>query len=199
MVIGATGTIGSAVSALLRKRHDVIQVGHRHGEHQVDLASDASIKALFESISAIDAVICTAGSAKFAGFDELQDADYQLGLRNKLMGQVNVVRIGRHRLKENGSLTLTSGVLGQEPMKGSVSISMVNAALEGFVRAAALELSRGIRVNAVSPPWVTETLQALGMDAGHGMPAAQAAQAYLASVEGTMTGYILDPRKPLSP
>ncbi len=127
--------------------------------------------------------------------DELKDEDYQVGLSSKLMGQVNLVRIGRQFINDRGSFTLTSGVLSQEPMKGSASISMVNAGIEGFVRAAALELPRGIRVNVVSPPWVTETLIALKMDPSLGMPAMTVAQAYLASVEGAATGQTIDPRK----
>ena len=99
------------------------------------------------------------------------------------------------RAPEHGYGGGSSGVLSREPIKGSASISMVNAGLEGFVRAAVLELPRGIRVNVVSPPWVTETLIARKMDPAVGMPAASVAQAYLASVDGTMTGQTLDPRK----
>lgn len=194
IVVGATGTIGSAVVAALTTRHEVVTVGHKGGAFQVDLASPDSISQLFRAIGAFDALVSAAGVAKFASFDELGDADYQIGLSNKLMGQVNLVRIGRQLINDRGSFTLTSGVLSQEPMQGSASISMVNAGLEGFVRAAALELSRGIRLNAVSPPWVTETLIALKMDPALGMPASAVAQAYLASVEGTMTGQIIDPR-----
>jgi NAD(P)-dependent dehydrogenase (short-subunit alcohol dehydrogenase family) len=111
------------------------------------------------------------------------------------MGQTNLVRIGKPFVTNQGSFTLTSGVLSQEPIKGSASISMVNAGLEGFVRAAAIELPRGLRVNVVSPPWVTETLIARGMDPSIGLPADRVAQAYLVSVEGTMTGQVLDPRR----
>lgn len=195
IVVGATGTIGSAVVAALSTRYDVVEVGHKGGAIRVDLASPDSITQLFRTIGAFDALVSTAGVAKFASFDALQDADYQVGLSNKLMGQVNLVRIGRQFINDRGSFTLTSGVLSQEPMKGSASISMVNAGIEGFVRAAALELPRGIRVNVVSPPWVTETLIARKMDPSLGMPAATVAQAYLASVEGTATGQTFDPRK----
>ena len=111
------------------------------------------------------------------------------------MGQVNLVLIGRQFITDRGSFTLTSGVLSQEPMKGSTSISMVNAGIEGFVRAAALELPQGIRINAVCPPWVRETLLALRMDPSLGMPAATVARAYLTSAEGKETGQIIDPRK----
>jgi NAD(P)-dependent dehydrogenase (short-subunit alcohol dehydrogenase family) len=194
VIVGATGTIGTAVVHRLSERHEIVRVGHRHGDYQVDLTRIDSINALYESVGPFDAVVSTAGVAKMAAFDELDEADYQVGLRNKLMGQVNLVRLGRRFIRDRGSFTLTSGVLSHEPMKGSASISMVNAGLEGFVRAAALELPRGIRLNAVSPPWVTETLQMLHMDASIGLPASEVARAYIASVEGSMTGRIIDPR-----
>ncbi|MEQ1626816.1 MAG: short chain dehydrogenase [Nitrospira sp.] len=194
IVVGATGTIGSTVVAALSAQHDVVSVGHTSGAIRVDLASIESIIQLFRTVEAFDALVCAAGRAAFGSLDELKDADFQLGLSNKLMGQVNLVRIGRQYVHDNGSFTLTSGVLSREPMKGSASISMVNAGLEGFARAAALELPRGIRINVVSPPWVTETLIARKMDPSIGLPAATVAQAYLAGVEDAMTGQTIDPR-----
>lgn len=194
IVVGATGTIGSAVVAALSAQHDVVGVGHTSGAIRVDLTSIESILQLFRTVEAFDALVCAAGRAAFGSLDELKDADFQIGLSNKLMGQVNLVRIGRQYVHDNGSFTLTSGVLSREPMKGSASISMVNAGLEGFARAAALELPRGIRINVVSPPWVTETLIARKMDPSIGLPAATVARAYLAGVEGTATGQTIDPR-----
>lgn len=194
IVIGATGTIGSAVVAALSAQHEVISVGHTQGALRVDLTSMESITQLFRAAGAFDALVCAAGRAAFGGLDTLKDADFQLGLSNKLMGQVDLVRIGLQHIRDNGSFTLTSGILSREPIKGSASISMVNAGLEGFARAAALELPRGIRINVVSPPWVTETLISRKMDPSTGLPAATVAQAYRASVEGTATGQTLDPR-----
>jgi NAD(P)-dependent dehydrogenase (short-subunit alcohol dehydrogenase family) len=97
-------------------------------------------------------------------------------------------------INDNGSFTLTSGVLASEPVPGSTAISLVNAGVEGFGRAAALEMPRGVRVNVVSPPWVSETLEAMGSDGSAGMPAAAVAKAYLASVEGHETGKVIDAR-----
>ena len=111
------------------------------------------------------------------------------------MGQVNLVRIGKAFIKEGGSVTLTSGFLAHNPMPGSISLSMVNAALEGFVRAAALELGDSLRVNTVSPVFVTETAQAMGMGTEGTLSAEQTANAYQASTEGSMTGQILDVRE----
>jgi NAD(P)-dependent dehydrogenase (short-subunit alcohol dehydrogenase family) len=112
---------------------------------------------------------------------------------NKLMGQVQLVRLGLPWVGDGGSFTLTSGYLGRYPTPGSPAVSMVNAALEGFTRAAALELPRGIRINAVSPRWIRETLQARGLDPAPGTPAAVVAQAYVKSLEGNQTGQVLDP------
>ena len=109
------------------------------------------------------------------------------------MGQVSLARMAKDHLRDRGSITLTTGVLGMHPMQGSASISMVNAGLEGFVRAAALEMPRKIRINAVSPPWVKETMVKFGMDPASGLAAATVAKAYVAAVEGSHQGKILDP------
>jgi NAD(P)-dependent dehydrogenase (short-subunit alcohol dehydrogenase family) len=194
IVIGATGTIGRAVVDLLAPYHDIVKVGFKSGDLQVDIASKGSIRKLFQSVGSFDAVVSAAGLATFGSLDELGDEDYMLGLSNKLMGQVNLVREGQKHINDNGSFTLTSGVLSQNPMPGSASISMVNAGLEGFVRAAALEVKRGIRVNVVSPIWVKETMEAMGMDASEGMSAFQTALAYKESVEGKRNGEVLDVR-----
>ena len=195
IVIGATGTIGAAVvQALAAKKHEVIGASRR-GELRVDIDDAASIRAMFERAGEADAVICCAGNAVFKPFAQLTDADYALGLRSKLMGQVAVARIAAERLRDGGAITLTTGILAMQPAPGSAAISLVNAGLEGFVRAAALELPRRIRINAVSPPWVTETLIQFGMDPGPGQPAAEVAQAYVASVEGAAQGKIFDSRR----
>ena len=122
----------------------------------------------------------------------MADADYAVGLANKLMGQVNVVRLGLPHVRDGGSFTLTSGVTGRQPIPGCTSVAMVNSAIEGFVRAAALELPRGIRINAVSPQWTVETLTLYGMDPAWGVPASQVSLGYAESVEGTRTGSVID-------
>lgn len=195
VLIGATGTIGRAVAEALAKHHEVVRVGHRHGDYQVDLASKSSIEALFKQIGEVDALVSAAGDAAFGPLGELTDEQFQLGLSNKLMGQVNLARIGMRHVRDGGSITLTSGILAQHPMPGSAAVSLVNAGLEGFVRAAALEMPRGIRINVVSPPWVKETMEAMGMDSTPGMPASAVAEAYVESVQGKDNGKTLDARQ----
>jgi NAD(P)-dependent dehydrogenase (short-subunit alcohol dehydrogenase family) len=193
LVVGATGTIGRAVVAALEGHHDVVPVSFHKTAVTVDLAHSGSIAAMYRQVGAVDAVVSAAGQAKFAPLHDLTDADFALSVANKLMGQVNLVRLGLPSVREKGSFTLTSGILARSPMVGSAAISLVNAAIEGFVRAAALEAPRGIRVNVVSPPWVTETLQALGMDQAQGIPATTVARAYVQSVAGTQTGAVIEP------
>ena len=194
IVIGATGTIGSEVAkALTQKQHEVVRAS-RKSEVKVNLDDPTSVRSLFDTVQDVDAVVTCAGNAAFKPFAELSDSDYELGLRSKLMGQVTVVRVAKDRLRDRGSIVLTTGVLAMHPMPGSASISLVNAGLEGFVRAAALEMPRGLRINAVSPPWVKETMIKFGMDPAPGQAAAEVAKAYVAALEGKHQGQVLDPR-----
>jgi NAD(P)-dependent dehydrogenase (short-subunit alcohol dehydrogenase family) len=188
LVIGATGTIGRAVVEALTGRHEVVLASRQRAGLKVDLTNADSIRAMFQATGPMDAVVCAAGEARFAPLSKLSDDDFKFSLTSKLMGQVNVVRVGFEFVRDRGSLTVTSGILARTPMSGSAAVSLVNAGLEGFVRAAAGEAPRGIRVNVVSPPWLTETLQALGMDPAPGQPAAAVAQLYVRSVEGNQTG-----------
>ncbi|HEY9621702.1 MAG TPA: short chain dehydrogenase [Crinalium sp.] len=194
VVIGATGTIGKAIVQAFSQGHDVIQASRSSSQYPVDITSKDSIQRLFEAIAPLDAVVSATGQARFNSLEALTDEDFQFSLANKLMGQVNLVRAGIPYMSDNGSFTLTSGVLSTEPMPGSAAISLVNAGLEGFARAAALELPRGIRINVVSPPWVTETLEARGMDLAGGLPAESVAKAYAQSVAGQATGTVIDAR-----
>lgn len=196
IVVGATGTIGSAVAeALSRGGHEVVRAARNPGDVQVDIASPDSIRRMYEQTGEVDAVVSCAGSAIFRPLDELSDDDFQFSFSNKLMGQVNLVRLGMGHVRPGGSFTLTSGVLSFEPMPGSAAISLVNAGLEGFARAAAIEAPNGIRVNVVSPPWVAETLVSMGRDGAGGQPAASVAQAYVHAVTGTDNGATLDARR----
>ena len=192
LVVGATGTIGKAVVAALQE-HEIVPVSHKSTDITVDIADPASIRAMYARVGRIDAVVSAAGGGKFAAFGEPSDDDFTFSIANKLMGQVNLVRFGVEHVNDNGSITITSGVLARSPMPGSRAVSLVNAGLEGFGRSAALEAGRGIRVNIVSPPWVTETMHALGMSGFENLSAATVAKAYVRSVSGDENGTVIDP------
>jgi NAD(P)-dependent dehydrogenase (short-subunit alcohol dehydrogenase family) len=178
----------------LTGRHELVLASKSKAPEQVDISDPASIRALYARVGRVDAVISAAGAAAFKPLTDLTDADFTLSLTSKLMGQVNLVCYGIASVADGGSFTITAGSLAREPAQGAAAISLVNAGLEGFMRSAALDMPRGLRINVVSPPWVTETLQALGRDPATGLSAAAVARAYVASVEGKQTGAVLDPR-----
>ncbi len=191
LIIGATGTIGKAVAELLSEKHDIISAGYSDGDVKVDLGNAESIKAMFEQVGEVGAVISTAGLANFAPLAQHSNQDFELALNNKLMGQINLLRIGQEYVTQNGSITLTSGILSRQPMPGSASISMVNGALESFVKAAALELDQ-LRLNVVAPAFVKETMLMMGMDPSSGISATNTAKVYKIAVNGNMHGETLD-------
>ncbi len=192
LIIGAKGTLGRAVSeALAGADHEVIGASRR-GDPRVDLADRGSVAAIFEAVGDLDAVVCCAASAPLTPMRELAGDGFADLVAAKLLGQVEVAVRGAARLNDGGSVTLTTGTI-PEDTAGAAPGALVNAGLEAFVRAAITDLERGVRVNAVSPGWVAETLSELGMDPAEGTPAAEIARSYVELVEGAAQGEILRP------
>ena len=191
LLVGASGTIGKAVAAELGARHTTITAGRSSGE-KVDIADLASVRALFARVGKLDAIVSAAGNVHFGPLAEMTPDLFGIGLKDKLMGQVNLVLAGQEALNDGGSFTLITGILAQDPIRFGSSATMVNGALEAFVRAAAIELPRGLRINAVSPTVLVESM------AGYGpyfrgykpVPAAEAALGFAKSVEGAQTGQV---------
>jgi NAD(P)-dependent dehydrogenase (short-subunit alcohol dehydrogenase family) len=192
LIVGASGIIGRAVVAELRRRHDVIAAGRTSGDLRMDITDSASIRSALEQAGAIDALVSAAGHVKFAPFADMAAADYEIGLKDKLMGQVNLVLIGRDYVSDGGSFTLTTGVLDSDPVRQGTSASMVNGAVNAFVTAAAIEMPRGQRINAVSPGVIEEAMEGYApfFRGFEPVPAARAALAYARSVEGAQTGQV---------
>jgi NAD(P)-dependent dehydrogenase (short-subunit alcohol dehydrogenase family) len=192
MIVGASGIIGRAIVEELGARHEIVPVGRSSGALRMDFTDAASIRAAFEQAGPIDAVVSAAGHVKFAPFATMHAADYAVGLADKLMGQVNLVLIGREFVAEGGSFTLTTGVLDEEPIVGGTSASMVNGAINAFAAAAAIEMPRRQRINVVSPGVILEAMPAYGpfFRGFEPVPAARAALAYAKSVEGARTGRV---------
>lgn len=177
LVIGAAGLLGDATVAALGEGNCIR--ASRSSAETVDISDPESIAALFSRIGSVDGVICTGGVARFKPWSELTDGDWRFSLANKLLGQINVVRIGAQHVAAGGAITLTSGLAAQYPAPGSAIITTVNAAIEAFAKAAAADPAVAVRVNVVSPGWVSETLKAMGRDPAGGTPAADVAKAYV--------------------
>ena len=191
LIVGANGTIGKAVAEELGKRHDIVTAGRSSGDVRVDITNRRSILDLYEHLRELDAVACCAGNVHFAPLDKMTPEEFDLGLRDKLMGQVNLVLAGRDYVEPGGSFTLIAGVLSQDPIVAGASASMVNGAIESFVRAAAIELA-GHRINAVSPTVLEESMDSYGafFRGFEAVPVRRVALAYSKSVEGDQTGQV---------
>ncbi len=192
ILIGASGTIGQAVERELAELHEVIRVGRTSGDYQVDIRDAASIRQLFEKTGRFDALVSATGSVHFGALAEMQAEQFAVGLNDKLMGQVNLLLIGREFINDGGSFTLTSGILSDDPIVAGTSASMVNGALNSFVKAAAIELPRGLRVNIISPTVLVEAMDSYGpfFRGFKPVPAVDVALAYAKSVEGKQTGQV---------
>lgn len=193
LIVGGNGTIGKKVSQHLAPRHEVIIAGRTSADCPVDITESASIEAMFASVGAVDAVACIAGEAKWAAFETMTEQDFQIGLKSKLMGQVNLVRIGISHLNPGGSFTLTTGILGDHPVALTTSAAMVNGAIHSFVRAVSLELTNGLRINAVASGLVEDAVEKYGTYfPGHNpIPMNKVVNGYVKSIEGHGTGEII--------
>ena len=158
LIVGAEGTIGQAVTAALSGRHEIIKAGRKSGDVQVDIGDRRSIDALYAKIGKVDAVVATAGHVHFGPLADMTHDQFMSGLANKLMGQVDLVLAGIPHVNDNGSFTLTSGILDRDPIRAGANAATVNAALAGFVVGAAVELPRGLRINVVSPALLDESV-----------------------------------------
>lgn len=191
IVIGGTGTVGSAVVKELSSRHEVVPIGHNTGNLICDMRSEDSIRKFFEKIGEFDAVVVTAGNVPFEELSRMNADSFRAGIEYKLLGQINIVLIGSKFIRDGGSFTLTSGILSSEPIRVGAVASTVNAGIDGFVQSAAIGLPH-IRINAVSPTILTESLPLYGQyfRGFESVPASRVALAYSKSVEGAHTGKI---------
>ncbi|MET9297096.1 short chain dehydrogenase [Streptomyces sp. NPDC003077] len=191
LVIGATGTVGSAVVGALEASHRVVKASRR-GPVTVDLEDPSSLDAIFDEMPDLDAVVCCAASGPLVDLASVTDDEIAAGIRGKLLGQVALARRALRHLRDGGSITLTGGTFSA-PLEGGSLGALINTGLEGFVRNAAGEMPRNLRINLISPGWIKETLESLGMDPADGTPVAEVARAYVEAVEGTAQGQTIRP------
>lgn len=192
LIVGATGTIGRAVTQALESTHEVVRAGKIRGDHQVDITNSNSIRALFDRVGRVDAIVSTTGNVHFGSVPEMTAEQFSIGLNDKLLGQINLALIGQHHLRDGGSITLTSGIVGHEPIRMGSNASTITGALEAFAPAAAIELQRGLRINVVCPSVLTESLDVYGpfFPGFESVSAQRVAQAYVRSIDGAHTGRV---------
>ena len=192
LVIGGAGTIGKPLVRELREKHQVIVAGRKSGDERVDISQPDSIRDLFERLEVVDAVVNVSGEAKWDRFENLSEEDFYIGIRSKLMGQVNLVRIGSEYVREGGSITLTTGILADDPVEMTSSAAMVNGAIHSFVKAVVLDLEK-LRVNAVSAGLVADAYEKYkDYFPGHDpVPMNKVVNGYIKCIDGKINGQIV--------
>ncbi|AVI50192.1 short chain dehydrogenase [Pukyongia salina] len=192
LIIGGNGTIGRTVTSRLEEKHEVIIAGRTSGDVTVDIADLESVRRMFDSVGKLDAVVCIAGEAKWDHFDKLSEEDFYVGIKSKLMGQVNLVKVGKEFINPGGSITLTTGILADDPVEMTTSAAMVNGAIHSFVKAVVLELDN-VRVNAVSAGVVEDAYEKYkDYFPGHNpVSMNKVVNGYIKSVEGKINGQVI--------
>tara|TARA_E500000318_G_C3561084_1_gene213462 strand:- start:162 stop:761 length:600 start_codon:yes stop_codon:yes gene_type:complete len=193
IVVGAAGDIGKAACEELGTRHDLIRVGRSSGDIRIDMSDRASIDEMYARVGPVDAVVSTAGDVHFGPLEEHTDETFMLGLRQKVMGQINLVLAGFNSVSCGGSFTLTSGVLDRDPIRMGAGAATANGALGGFVVGSAIEMPRQQRINVVSPGLLEVSVPRYGKwFPGHDpVSSERVGRAYAKSVEGAITGQVI--------
>ncbi len=193
LIVGGTGTVGKAAATELGRRHEIVRAGRSSGDLTVDVMDEASVKAMYGKLGKVDAIVTCVGHVHFGPVASMTPEQFRKGLNDKLMGQVNLVLLGMNNVNDNGSFTLTSGVLDRDPVRQGANAAAVNGAIGAFVKGAAVEMPRGIRINAVSPGLLEDSaVKYDGFFPGHEpVSAARVGLAYAKSVEGALTGQVI--------
>lgn len=193
IVVGASGDIGRAVCSELSGHHDVIKAGRTSGDIRVDLASEESIAAMYRTAGQVDAVVCAAGEVEFGRLQDMTGEKYLFGLKNKVLTQINLVLLGLDVVSDGGSFTLTSGMLDRDPIPMGSGSATANGALAGFVKAAAIDMPRGLRVNVVSPGLLDVSAEKYGswFPGFEHIASDRVGRAYLKCIEAGGTGQMI--------
>ena len=192
IVIGASGAVGKAATDALSVRHEVVQVNRSSGDVQVDIEDVDSIRAMYQQIGKVDAVVSAVGHGHFGAVDKMTAEQFMKGINHKLLPQVNLVLEGFDYINDSGSFTLTSGVLNRDPIRGGSCAAAANGALDAFVLGASIEMPRNIRINTVSPEVLEVSRKKYdGVFHGHvHVSNEDVGLAYCKAVEGCLTGQV---------
>lgn len=194
IVIGASGKIGQAALSGL-EHHEVITASNsgKDCNYQVDIGSEPSIRQLFEKVDSFDAVVNTVGRCEYADFTGMTEAQWMSTVLSKMMGQINLVRIGQEYINNGGSFSLITGILSSKAIPMAIADATTSGAIDTFVKCVAYELPRGIRINSINPTVIEEAWDVYGemMSGFHPVSGSMVGKAFARSVDGFITGEVI--------
>ncbi|MFD1606960.1 short chain dehydrogenase [Oceanobacillus luteolus] len=191
LVVGASGTIGKAVVEELQGENvEIIKASRSNSDVSVDISSPESIRAMFDEVGQVDALVSAAGETHFGLVEEMTPEQNQRTVNSKLLGQINLVLLGLNSIRDKGSITLTTGITMDDPLVTGASAAMASGGIRAFVKSAAIELPRGIRINTVSPNVLEESSEKYGsLFVGYEPVSSKSVSlAYKKSIYGAQTG-----------
>ena len=193
VVVGANGAVGQTVVKAFGNRHEIIAVGRTSGDIKIDIEDQESVRSMYTQVGKVDAVVSAVGHGHFGALAEMSSDQFMMGINHKVLPQVNLVLAGIEHMNDGGSFTLTSGVLNRDPIRGGSCAAAANGALDGFVIGAAVDMPRGIRINAVSPGLLQASVDRFdGFFPGHEpVSSERVGLAFCKSVEGVITGQVI--------
>lgn len=192
ILVGASGTLGKAVHEALKSRHEIVTASRSGADVKVDITDPSSIQSMYDECGPVDAVACAAGTVALEPLASIQRSVIEAGVQHKMLGQLELVRLGQKVLAPNGSFTLITSVLSDDPVPGSSLAALVSGGLKAFVKAAAIELPHRQRINAISPSVFTTSIQrgTTLFPGSVGVTPERVARAYVKSIEGAQTGQV---------
>jgi len=193
ILVGANGAVGQTVVNAFGNRHEIIAVGRTSGDIQIDIEDLGSVRSMYKQVGKVDAVVSAVGHGHFGAVADMSSEQFMKGIKHKVLPQVNLVLLGIEHMNDGGSFTLTSGVLNRDPISGGSCAAAANGAIDGFVTAAAVDMPRGIRINAVSPGLLQVSVDRYdGFFPGHEpVSSERVGLAFCKSVEGVITGQVI--------
>ncbi|XQW85482.1 short chain dehydrogenase [Thalassotalea piscium] len=193
ILIGALGKMGQAALTGLGN-HKVITAGRSGNvDHIVDITNEQSIRDLYETVGHFDAVVNTVGFCEYATFAEMTEAQWMTTVMSKMMGQINLVRIGQEYISDAGSFTLISGILNTKPIPFAIADATTSGAIDTFVKIVSLEMPRNTRINVVNPTVLAEAWDVYGemMPGFEPVPGKLVGKAFERSVDGFINGEVI--------
>ena len=192
VVVGATGRLGRVVVGGLSD-YEVVRAGRSGPDLKIDALDFESVSDVFASVGTFDGLISCIGGTPFKTFEELTMEDFALGLSKKCFSQLNLAKAAIPYLTENGSITLTSGIIGDEPILAGSCAAAANGALNMCVSTLAAEYAGKLRINIVSPSIIEHSVEDYGMlfDGFEPTSKKRIVEAYRRTITAPISGRVL--------